>query len=629
MIEIFTPKVEEKDRVQQIVQTVSRMDDAREEFKRRALTNVMLLYGHHHFDMKMTGGDASKIAYEIEASRNPSSKLKRTSNYILPLFKSLYSRLLRQKASVFAEPSTSSERDRNAARVSKEVAEEFWNNCNRNNIYSANELVGMQAVLMKLILYKLALGAGELEPYFNPKAKSFVYDQQRNDVIEYEVGEAEVRVHMPLNTFWDKYNRWVITRRIISPDQVEYEFGKKVSPTKIDEDAFESRISRILDGCDDDDQDNQGVVVYTKHCLPSAEYPSGHTVSCTENIELFSGDLTKDCKSKLPVYRFKYQDLGFTRNGQAPIEQVADLQHDYNFTLSRISQHKKLMTGKVMAPLNGKIKVAWNDQVGQIIRYAQGFKPTYEGAVSVPEYFYKELERIRRDMEDVMCAHDPSMGRTPTQVKSGVGIQTLSSLDDGQIAPDLIMFEQKLGFYTEHVLEIIQENYNERRLLDISGDDLAFEVKSFIGSDLFGRKRIQIRMGSNFPLDKTERMNYILMLKKEGFISPERAKELLETADIDGAFRSLDESACKQDILNIISGQMEVIAEPFEDHTIFLKVISDFQKGSMYARLQPEIRQRIIAWKSQHQQMLLQEQQAAAGMGAPLPPAAQPQMNGA
>jgi len=154
--------------------------------------------------------------------------------------------------------------------------------------------------------------------------------------------------------------------------------------------------------------------------------------------------------------------------------------------------------------------------------------------------------------------------------------------------------------------------------LSISGEDLAFEIKSFIGSDLFGQKRIQIRMGSNFPLDKTERTQYILMLKKEGFVSPERAKELLEFTDIDGAFKSLDETAAKQDILNIIEGNMEVIAEPFEDHTIFLKVINDFMKGSVYTKLPVQVRERIKQWQAQHQEYLLMEMQSAQSMGAPM-----------
>lgn len=611
-----------------ITEEVRRRTEARAEYNRQAFVNVMFLYGKHHFTLSRLRADATigqHVVWELETNKSKLA-IKRTSNYILPLFRSLHSRMIRMKANVHAEPMTSTEKDRDAARVSKEVAEDFWENCNRNNPWLANEYSGMQAVWMKTTLYMMSIGMGYLNPYFNPKAKTFVYDQMNKNVIEADVGEAEVRVFMSLNVFRDKFNRFVIVRRFISPEQVEYEFDKKVEPSSIDEEAAEVKISRMLDGTDFEKEEKDGVYVYTKYCIPTTEYPQGLMISCTDKELLTEPDnpLPTECKNRIPVYEFRYQDLGFSSQAQGAIEQVIDLQQDYNFTISRIAQHKKLMTGKILTPRGAKLSAKHDDVVGQIISYAQGMKPSIESAPPVPEYYFKEILRIREDMENLMNSHDASMGQTPGQVKSGVGITNLANRDEAQIAPELIMCEQKLGFFAEHVLDICQERYNERRLLSISGDDLAFEIKSFIGSDLFGQKRIQIRMGSNFPLDKTERTNYILMLKKEGFISPERAKDLLEFTDIDGAFKSLDETAAKQDILNIIDGNHEVIAEPFEDHTIFLKVINDFMKGSVYTKLSPEIRQRILQWQAQHQDMLLREQQAAAQMGAPLPPAAQP-----
>ena len=614
--------------VGKILEDVRRKTEARAEYNRQAFVNVCFLYGKHHFTLSKLKADASvgqHIVWELETNRNKGS-VKRTSNYILPLFRSLHSRMIRMKANVHAEPMTSTEKDRNAARVSKEVAEDFWLNCNRNNPWVSADYSGMQAVWMRNTLYMMTIGMGYLNPYFNPKAKSFVYDQQRKDVIEADVGEAEVRCLMPLNVFRDRFNRYVIVRRFISPEQVEYEFDKKVEPSAVDEEAAEVKIQRMIEGSDVEKEEKEGVYVYTKYCVPTTEYPQGQMISCTGKELLTPPDnpLPTECKNRIPIYEFKYQDLGFSAQGQGAIEQVIDLQQDYNFTLSRIAQHKKLMTGKVMVPRGGKLSVKYDDVTGQVIHYSPGFKPTLEPAPGVPEYYFKEIMRIREDMENSMNSHDASMGQTPGQVKSGIGIENLSNRDEAQIAPELIMCEQKLGFFCEHVLDICQEKYNERRLLSISGDDLAFEVKSFIGSDLFGQKRIQIRMGSNFPLDKTERTNYILMLKKEGFISPDRAKDLLEFTDVDGAFKSLDESACKQDILNIIEGNQIVIAEPFEDHTIFLKVINDFMKGTMYTKLDIQVRQRIMEWKGQHEKMLLAEQTAAGQMGAPLPPAAMP-----
>ena len=619
---------EGKDLAGGIKETVHRITEARSQYYRQCMVNVMFLYGQHHFSVSRHAADVTigqRIAWEMESGRNKGS-LRRTSNYILPLFRSAYSRLIRQKATVFAEATTQAQKDRDAAKISKEVAEEFWDNCNRNNIWMADDYSSMQSIMMKLILYKMTVGMGYLFPYFNPKAKSFVYDQARKDIIESDVGEAEVRVDSPFNVFKDRFGRFVIHRRFISPEQVEYEFDKEVEPSAVDEEAFETKIQRVLDGSEFEKLEKDGTYIYTKYCLPTPKEPEGRVYVCTETDVIYDSKLPEDCKGRIPCYEFKYQDLGFSRNSQGIIEQVVDLQQDRNFAISRIAQHMKMLTGKLLNPKKSGLTTQYNDIVGQIINYNQGHKPTMEPAPPVPAYFFEQLKRIDMDMENLMNSHDASMGRTPTQVKSGVGIANLSELDDAQIAPEMIMFEIKLGFFMEHILDICQFNYRERRLLDISGEDYAYEVKSFIGSDLMGHKRVKVKIGSNLPINKTDRTQYILMLKKEGFISPDRAKDMLEANDVEGAFTNLDEIGAKTDLMSIIEGTAEVIPEMFEDHTIYLKVINDFRKGNIYPRLPVPVREKINQFAEGHQMFLLAEMDAAKGMGGDLPPAAQPQM---
>lgn len=621
--------MDEKEIVSTIKEKVRRMTEARSQYYRQAFVNVMFLYGKHHFTLSRNNPEPTigqRIVWELEASRGKGT-LRRTSNYILPLFRSVYSKLIRRKGHLNATATTHQESDRKAAKVGKEVGEEFWDNCNRKNVWMNDEFSGMQAILMKLILFKMTIGSGFLFPYFNPKAKTFVYDEKRKDVIESDVGEAEVRVDSVFNVFKDPLGRDLVHRRFVSPEQAYYEFNKRVEPSNIDEEAFNVKISRILDGSEFDKLDKDGTYIYTQYITPNEEYPEGHIFYTSQDEILHDEDLPEECKERIPAFEFRYQDLGFSKHAQGAIEQSVDLQQDYNFTLARIGQHKKMLTGKIMAPKKAGLSVQWNDIVGQIINYNQGYKPTMEPAPPVPQYFYEEIKRIRTDMEGLMYSHDVSMGRTPGQVKSGKGIQELSELDNDLIAPELIMFELKLGFFMEHVLDICQFRYRERRLLTITGEDMAYEVKSFIGSELMGHKRIKVKMGSNFPIGAVARTQHILMLRKEGFIGPERAKVLMETNDVEGAFHNLDEVGAKNDILNILEGTAEVVPEPYEDHTIYLKVINDFRKGTVYQKLPDHKRKEIDEWAGIHQEMLLAEMQAAKGMGGGLPAPAQPVQN--
>lgn len=642
----------DKEEISKITETIHKMTESRLVWERQAMVNVMFLYGKQHFSLTRGAQGASvgqRVVWELENQKSKDA-IRCTYNYILPLFRSVYSRLLRQKANVHASPTTSTQDDRDAARVSKEVAEDFWQNCNRNNPWLRNEFTGMQAILMRLILYKMTIGVGHLVPYFNPKSRAFVYQEPRapgmkGNIFESDVGNAEVRVVSPLNMFKDRFGRFDIERRFISPEQVWYEYDVQVEPSDVNEDDTEVKIRRVLEGTDAEKVDKDGVYVYRKLCAPSKEYPQGRELVCTDTKTIYDGPLPTEARQRIQNYEFRYQDLGFTNAGQGIIEQVISPQQDINFNAGRIKQHSKLMAGKILVPKGSdggnSISSKFDDIVGQIIYYTMGRKPTFETPPPIPEHYYKNIMMAKEFMEGLMNSHDVSMGRTPGQVNSGVGIANLSEIDNSQIAPEMLMFEQKLGFFTEAILDICQEKYSEPRLLGISGEDMALEVKSFIGSDLMGQKNIQIKMGSNFPLDPQARTQYILMLKKEGFISPERCKELLEFNDVDGAFKSLDESGAKQDILNLIEGQAiiedtelamggaGVAVRDYEDHTIYLKVINDFRKGTHYAELSPEIRANIDLLAQIHQNYLLAEQQAAAQMGAPLQSAQPTQPNGA
>ncbi len=612
--------IQERDSVQSLTQNIKDQDNAREKLKAQAFVNVMFLYGNHHFKISRRRGFDNIddiIAYEVDRyfSRQ---RIKRTANYILPLYRAIMSRIIRMKQHIHVEPSTSSATDKDVARVSKECLEDSWQNINRNNHWLAKDFSGMSAIIGRLTTYQLVMGNGYLEPYFNPKAKTLLYDQASKNIFESDVGEVEMRIHHMLNVFPDRYNRYVILRRRISPEQVWDEFGVDVpADTSEYDNTIDVEIERALYGDVYGDRGKQeGVLVHTKYCLPSREYPKGFMYACTEKDELCAIDLPEEYKLRNPVTEFRYQDLGFAGRGQGMVEQLIDLQQDLNFTRTRISQVKKLMTGKLMVPTGAKLKQQWDSEVGQIINYQPGFKPDYMEPANIATYWEREEDRIMRYMEDIANSHDSSMGKDPSQVKSGIGIQNLSEVDNSMISPELVQMEQKLGYVGELMLDIMEWKYNERRLLTITGDDLAGEVKSFIGSDLVGQKRVRVRMGSGMPDDIQSRSAYIDALASKGYITKERAKELMELGDIDGIWRSLDETGAKCDIMNIVEGNMHVQAQPWEDATTRLKIINDYRKGPRYAALPPEKRQQIDTLADEYQKMLTAEADAASQMQA-------------
>jgi len=221
-------------------------------------------------------------------------------------------------------------------------------------------------------------------------------------------------------------------------------------------------------------------------------------------------------------------------------------------------------------------------------------------------------------MEDIATVHDVSMSRVPAGVKSGVAIENLSELDASQLAPILLGIEQQLAFFSETVLDIIQAKYTEPRILSITGDTLGADVKVFKGEQLQGNRRIKITLGTSMPISKTERQTLILGLADKGYITKQKALELMEFGQLEGVYRSVDEQAEKSEIQELLKG-IYVEPQQWEDHTVRLAKLQEFMKSKQFRFLSQEIQQMFIAHQKQHQDFLMAEISAAKDMGGTQP----------
>lgn len=609
------------------VETVRTFRQANE---RQAIINIAFLYGIQHFDLdrKAAVGTEDRIVWELKNIERKKKQL-RTANYILPLFRSMFSKFVMMKSTVEIEPTTITQRDKDTARISNEVAEDFWDTVNKNNPSAiAKREVGMRMINAKRVKYMMATGHGYLIPHFNPNTLSTAF--LNGESVNSEIGEVEVKVKSLFDVFVDRYNRWFVYRERMPVDMIEEQYGVIVEPESEDMETAENRLSRMLNDGADAFEDKEAATVYTRYQIKSKKYPNGRMVVYTVSKILSDGDLPDEYKGRLPLFDFRYLDFLFSPYAQGFVDQLISLQEEYNFTLSRIASYKKFLTGKVMNPKGSKLSSKYDDEVGQILTYEQGFKPSYEAGSSVPSYLFEDLSRIRKDMEDISCVHDSSMGRNTAGVKSGVAMENLKDFDDTQAGPEIMTDEQQLGLFVEMCLDIMAVKYTEPRILSIAGENLAVEVNSFKGADLIGNRRVKVSLGSIMPTSKSARQEFITKMLGLGVIDVNKAKELLEFGDVDGIWYSLDRQAARQENINLIRfSNEEIVAEPWEDHTTHLKVHQDFMKSSQFEKLPPEVRQKFIVHTGEHQQMLLAESQAAGSMGgaAPTPGQAQTAAN--
>jgi len=589
-----------------------KLQKSRSSYEKQWLINVAFLHGKQYFQVskKPLAGLDERIHWELENIERK-KKVRRVDNYILPLYRSLLARMLSMKSNITVDATTNSERDKSAAKVSQEALEDFWQMVNKNNPVLCQHFGGMIRVLAKLFGYLLAVGTGYLKPYFNPKTKSTHY--LNNQVGNDDIGEVEAKVKHVFDIFKDPLNRYLIEQSVMGVEEIEEQYNVKVKAEDVTMSEPEQKLINLMEGSNPEKFED-ACHVLEKWILPTKKKPNGQYIVCTKNKIIHEGDIPEEYKGRIPYFEFTYLDLMLSMFAQGMVEQLISHQEELNHTITRLAAYKKWMAGKIKVPKTAGLETKWDDEVGQLLFYNAGSEPHFDNPPNPPSFLLDEILRIRKAMEDIAASHDASLGRIPAQAKSGVAIENLSEMDTSQLGPVLIGIEQQLAFFSEMVLDIMEKKYTEPRLLATTGELLGAEVKTFKGENVSGHRRIKISLGSSLPYSKQERQKFIMLLVEKGYITQEKGRELLEFGDIEGVFHSLDETLQKEENQAMLKEGMAVNVDEWDDHTIHIKVITDFMKSKQFFELAEPIRQKFIAHRQGHQQYLMKEQEAAETM---------------
>ena len=190
------------------------------------------------------------------------------------------------------------------------------------------------------------------------------------------------------------------------------------------------------------------------------------------------------------------------------------LQREYNEVNGQIKEHHNLMLrGKWLVPLGSNIRRGHITAApGEVIQHTPGLPPVMADMRPLPQKVYDERESIMRDMQFITGVHSVSMGEAPPGVTSGRAFLTLQEADDSDIAPMVEMLEEGIADLGWSGLQIIQEMYDEDRLLRVVGDDRRYRVRSFKGADLSGVVDVKPQVGSAFPWSKTAKQSMMIDL---------------------------------------------------------------------------------------------------------------------
>ena len=142
-----TASLTDQERAAKIIKQRDSIQRGRQLYEKQWLINIAFLHGKQHFQIEKKPTDAldERVHWELQ-NLERQKKTRRVDNYILPLYRSLLSRMLSMKSHITVDPTTNSERDKSAARVGSEALEEFWQNVNKHNPILCQQYSGMMLI---------------------------------------------------------------------------------------------------------------------------------------------------------------------------------------------------------------------------------------------------------------------------------------------------------------------------------------------------------------------------------------------------------------------------------------------------------------------------------------------------
>lgn len=406
------------------------------------------------------------------------------------------------------------------------------------------------------------------------------------------------------------------------PDAIEKEL---VAEDTSELDRFDELLSTVASGADTHsvttqrgrETDLPKAYLFHYYQRPDAEYPYGrHWVTCNQTVIEMPGPLPDGIWP--PVVLFWDVDVAGQLHGDATMTDAVGLQREYNEICSQIKEHHNLLLrGKWLVPIGSNIRRGQiTTQPGEVIQHTPGLPPVMADLKALPPKMYEERDRCLADFEFITSMHKISMGQPPPGVTSGRAFLTLQEADDSDLGPFIQMLENgvaKLGWLT---IQLIQQFYDDERLIRIAGENRDYRVRSFRGADLDAIVDVQPQSGSAFPWNTVAKQNMMIDLAQtvpQIFLDPdtgqfdvERFRRLLPVGGEEavGLASDLDVAEAKreEEAFELFAGEMDEVGNPM------IPMVQEWQNHMVHARQHARVLKStaFLKWPPQNQLMLIQ-----------------------
>lgn len=567
-------------------------------------------------------------------------------NRIRSFVQSRHAKLTKQRPVTRVLPNTADLVDRKAAQFADHALLYLWRK------------IDMETEYDKLIMQMLICGTSFCKTLWDPSTGDVIADYKKGtnedelfmdedgSIVMEEIfmGEVSSKAISPFNIIPGsdavqeiKDQPWMMERSHVTVMDLERIYphlkGKlKTEDKYTDYTDYERIVQRLGSpifksngvGTDNGPRDelNSQALVKTFFMKPNHQYQDGIVAVVVGSelamIDKFPNDFGDNV---YPYVKFTECQDGFHFWNQATIEAQIPIQRAYN----RIKQGKLknvllMSAGKYLLPKGSQVhEDSITDEEGEIIEYNPAVpKPEQLQMAPLPGYVSELGRELIVDFRDVGGQRESSV-TPPPNVTAGVAMQTAAELADEIIGPIIRRLSKSMEKVGNQQLLIMDQEYQEPRLVKIVGDHGPASVMYLSAADFRHHTDVHIEIESMFPEFRGAKRQTLLDLWDRRIIQdPVEFINAFRFGTFDEIVRKSEskEEAVALDIQRIKKGKEPEITQ-FQDHAKYVKLLSEWIQTPDFGKLIPERKQLALAVLQAHLQFIMQQMQGPAGAPQP------------
>lgn len=351
----------------------------------------------------------------------------------------------------------------------------------------------------------------------------------------------------------------------------------------------------------------RSAIEIVKYEKPTYKYPNGRMIIAANGILLDAKELPL---GEIPLTKFDDTIVAGKYYSETPVTHARPIQDQYNETLRRRAEWtKRMLAGKYKAPRgSGLAQESLNDESGEVVYYnpvpiAGGANLEPLPVPTIPEYAYKEEDRLDNLINYIFGISDVSRGILPSASIPAIGAQLLQEQDQTRISVITELHERSWAKAFRQMLKQVEVNYVIPRKMKIAGKNQEFVVRELEGRMLRGNTDVRVKRGSTQPNSKTLKRQDIVNTMSLGLLgnpqNPMTASKILEALEF-GQSQDLwqdlfiDLNQIKRGVEQMEQG-IPVEVDPKDNNGLWLQELNRLRKSDKFITYPPEIQNLFLA----------------------------------